>query len=373
VGWKCALILASACGRIDFDPPPLPECSAQRVMHLVAGNGGLKWFTLEWPLPAVIDSYQQTFAYDDPSRAIDVTDDPAHPLFARAWQTGHPTAFIAGTNETHTQQPISNMRSNGLELGAAAAAVQSGLGAPLPVLSFTGYSYGPAPGAPPLVTVVDLDGAIAALRAVIEVPPSLEAELRDVTAASSWYAPTARADVITLATDMMFGANLFKRGLVSQVIIEAIPDNPHMAFDLGFVTSGADDLAGVLDGFYRELAASPEPVCDHRGRAISLADNVVTLIHGDTPGDSFVASGWPDGTPSSANWMYVRANGYLRSGWFGDISTTEVLTRFDPISGALDASATRAADVDAAFAATLFAIARGNASAPDGLVAPVMP
>jgi hypothetical protein len=265
------------------------------------------------------------------------------------------------------------MRSNAIELGAAAAAAQSGLGAPLPVLSFTGYSYGPAPGAPPLVTVADLDGAIAALRAVIDIPPSLEAELRDVTAASSWYAPAARPGVITLATDMMFVANLFKHGFVSTVIVEAVPDDPHMAFNLGFATPGADDLAGVLDGFYRELAAAPEPVCDHRGHSISLADNVVTLIHGDTPGNSFIGSGWPDGTPSSTNWMYVRANGYLRSGWFGDISATQVVTRFDPVSGALDATATNATDVDAAFAATLFAIARGNTSAPDGLIAPVMP
>ena len=29
-------------------PPPV-ECQAQRVVHLVGGNGGLAWFTLVWP------------------------------------------------------------------------------------------------------------------------------------------------------------------------------------------------------------------------------------------------------------------------------------------------------------------------------------
>src|SRR5262245_31188734 len=33
---------------------PLPECGAQRVVHLVGGFGGLAWFTLVWPAPAVI-------------------------------------------------------------------------------------------------------------------------------------------------------------------------------------------------------------------------------------------------------------------------------------------------------------------------------
>src|SRR5689334_22025793 len=45
----------------------LPECTAQRTVHLVAGNGGLAWFTLLWPVPMLITSPQANDAFDDPA------------------------------------------------------------------------------------------------------------------------------------------------------------------------------------------------------------------------------------------------------------------------------------------------------------------
>src|SRR6202161_1388171 len=60
----------------DATPQPsnLPECTAQRVGELVGGNGGLAWYTLEWPVPNVIENYAPTYAYDNPTYAVAVLD-----------------------------------------------------------------------------------------------------------------------------------------------------------------------------------------------------------------------------------------------------------------------------------------------------------
>ena len=94
------------------DGAPLVECKAQRVVHLIGGNGGFAWFTLVWPAPAVITGFQPTYSYDDPTKAKELTVQVSHPLFARRiamralWETvgqsPQPSVFVAGQNETHT-------------------------------------------------------------------------------------------------------------------------------------------------------------------------------------------------------------------------------------------------------------------------------
>src|SRR5262249_768474 len=154
-GCDRALVLANSDGPVDSSPPDttvIPECAAQRALYLVGGNGGLAWFTLEWPIPSVITGFRNTFAFDDPANAKDVTTDPLHPLFARQvgdkalWEglgaAPQPSVFIAGTNETHVQAPRSIMLANGISLAASVAAHQSSLRPVVPVIEFVPNAYG---------------------------------------------------------------------------------------------------------------------------------------------------------------------------------------------------------------------------------------
>ena len=120
-------------------------------------------------------------------------------------------------------------------------------------------------------------------------------------------------------------------------------------------------LVGILDGFYAELASVNELGCGHNGAPLTLADNVVFVVSGDTPKNSFTAAGWPDG--SAGNLLYVRSNGWLTPGWFGDVLSASTKTNFNPTTGALDPAATNEASLAAAVNGLLYAIARGSAPA----------
>lgn len=104
---------------------------------------------------------------------------------------------------------------------------------------------------------------------------------------------------------------------------------------------------------------SSELACGRGGAALSLADNVVTIVVGDTPKNSFANAGWGDGSPGLANWAYVRSNGFTKPGWFGTIQPGSRVN-FNPTTGAADPTATIADSTAAAFAGALYAIARGD-------------
>ena len=130
----------------------------------------------------------------------------------------------------------------------------------------------------------------------------------------------------------------------------------------GVVTPTADGLTRILDGFYAKLAAATETSCSHAGRTLSLADNVVLVVNGDTFKNPFNRAGWGDGTVGGSNLVFVRGNGYLRPGWFGEVTPT-ARTNFDPWTGALQPSTPNAASTLAAQLGVLYAIARGNPAA----------
>ncbi len=355
--------------------PPLPECTAQRTVHIVAGNGGLAWFTLVWPVPAVITANNVAYSYDDVTLASLVPGTEAgHPLYARRIGartvldgTGthpEPSVFVAGVNETHTNSPQTTVQS-GVEIVAAGAALQGDLQAPVPVVRIGSVTYGPAPDAPMPAAVTDIDGAVSAIDAVTPLSSEVEASLRPTNATlATWGVDGSTASsVATLARNLLFAANAFRLGLVSTVVISGLNDDPHGAFaDVnGFLKPRADTLTKVLDGFYAELAAHSETTCGHANGPLSLADNVVLVVSGDTFKNPFDRNGWGDGTPGGANLLYVRANGYLKPGWFGVLAPA-TRTNFDPDTGA--PSATSAATSSAAARlGLLFAIGRGNTEA----------
>lgn len=364
--------LAAQAGAGDTTPLATVECTAQRAVHIVAGVGSHAWTTQVWPVPAVITGFQPQYAFDAPANAKPVGTDAAHPLYARrigtraVWEgTGtapQPSVFLGGVNETHTLTPTSILTNQGVGLAAAGAALQTSLAPVVPALVFTPAGpYGTAAGAPAAISVTNIDGAIAALHGKITL--AQEQMLRPSAAQLARYTPlNAAAAELTLASRLAFTANAFGLGLVGTVVVPGYNDDPHGAFDSGTATTRASRLATTLDAFYADLAAFTESTCGHAGAALSVANNTVVTIAGDTPKNPFMRAGWADGTLGNSNWMYLRSNGFTKPGWFGQYLPSG-RTNFNPTTGALDPAATNASGAAAAFAGTLYAIARGNQAA----------
>jgi hypothetical protein len=353
------------------EPTPTTECAAQRVVHLVGGEGALAWFTLEWPVPAVITGFQPAYAYDSPMNVETVGTDAMHPLFVRRLPGGaiwdaaagthpEPSAFVAGVNETHTLTPMTTTVSHNVEIVAAGATLQTSLAPRVAVVVIGAVGpYGPANGAPSPTSVMTVDDALALFDA------STQMQLKPTPAQLSRYVPMmATMPEIDFATSLAFTANAFRAGVLASIVLPAFDDDPHGAFDTGIATGRANDLAMALDAFYRDLAMGFEATCGHGGMPLSVADNTVMIISGDTPKNSFASAGWADGTGGNANLLYVRSNGFTKSGWFGALTPMGGRTNFDPNTGALS-SASNLSSSDAAWAGALYAIARGD----DGKVA----
>lgn len=372
---------AEGAGEGGASPVDLPDCTAQRTVHLVGGNGGLAWFTLVWPVPEVVTSAVSTYAFDDPAKAGYVAGtSKEHPLLARklgarlVWDGvgshAGPSIFVAGSNQTHTTTPTSTRAFADVDVIASGAVLQAKLSAPLPVLAFRTGLYGAAPKAPPATVVASVELAIAALRGVITLSAAVEQDLRpSQKKLDAWVDPKAYEPLRDLAQILLFTANAFRLGFVSTVVLPAMNDDPHSAFAdaaaIAATTQRADALAKILDSFYAELAASFETTCALRGKRLSLADNTVLVVSGDTHKNPFQGAGWPDGTPGGSNLLYLRSNGHVKPGWFGRLvpDMTGGRTNFDPVTGLATASATSAESTSAAQLGILFAIARGDAAA----------
>jgi len=115
-------------------------------------------------------------------------------------------------------------------------------------------------------------------------------------------------------------------------------------------------LGKVLDAFMADCVAAPDPSCT----SSTLADNLVMTIHGDTPKNPLIPSGWPDNTPGNSNWMYVYGNGYLKTGWFGSIDTAANVVGWDPATGAAVPGQASSVTAAAASAAAAYAVAKGD-------------
>lgn len=360
-------------------PPPLPECTAQRAVYLVGGNGGVAWFTQVWAVPYVITNSNAAYSYDDISKAAAVPGTVSgHPLYARRigsrtlWAGigthPDPSIFVAGTNETHTTVPLSPTTLSGKNIIAAGAALQGGLAAPVPALSLLSSSYGTAPNAPTPIQAASVDAAIAAIVSAASLTPAQQADLTpsDTTLAAWGITGSTSPALVTLARSLLLTANAFRMGLIATVAMPAFNDDPHGAFaNLPPTTARIDGLTAVLDGFYTELAAHEERVCTHNDNAISLADNTMLVVYGDTIKTPFNSAGWGDGTPGNSNLLYVRANGWLTPGWFGSITPT-ARNNFDPTTGA-ETTSGQSASTAAAQLGVLFALTRGNTDAVTAL------
>lgn len=383
-----------------------------RSVHIIAGDGGFSWFQLLWPHNDVAAAGNGGFAYHAPGEqtVISGTDKTLTLGPEAPWRDLSPnrqiTAMMAGNNETHTQQPTSaSTVATGTSMIAACAALQSATPTLVPVIATDNAPFGTAAGAPRAARVGDADAIVdlfnsaasriggaldntqdaalfesaykgflslhaAAGRPTTTKPfatgkvaanllgKNLADALKPTDADLARYGITGTtANKITeIAKTLITTAKAFAMGLTSCVLMPAMRDDPHGAFnDMANLRMTVGGLGKALDEFMKDLKAMPDPTC----AGTTLADNTVITIHGDTPKDPLDRGGWPDGTPGNSNWIYVLGAGYLKTGWFGGIDRNGNVNGFDPTTGA-DNGASSASTAMPASGAVLYAVARGD-------------
>jgi len=388
------------------------SCMANcRSVHLVAGNGGFAWFQLLWPHVDVATSTNGAYAFHAAGKQIKATDTDKTFYYApeSPWQGldkgKRISAFMAGVNQTHTATPMSAATVGaGQSMLAAVAAIQRATPSLLPVIGINPVNFGTAAGAPDIAVVGNADGMVqlfnsAASQALLSLPEDAAlfeayykafAGLNKAAGRSTWARPLRTGktsanflgknlaaqlqpstDDFTrygigagtanklreIARALITTSKAFKLGLTQSVVIPAMRDDPHGAFnDMNTLNSTVSTLGKILDEFMNDMMLVQDPLCSSR----SLADNLVLTVHGDTPKNPRNRSGWPDGTPSNSNWLYVMGNGYLKTGWFGGVRNDGSVDGFDESTGANVPGRSSNATAAAAGAAAAFAVAKGD-------------
>ncbi len=401
-------ILSDTSGSAMADQAACP--TTNRSVHLVAGNGGLAWFQLLFPHTdvALNGNAQAAFHALGKAKQVAGTDKPLVYAPESPFQTLGPkrqiTAMMAGNNETHTSTPQSAATiATGTGMIAAIAAIQQANPTLLPVIGVNPVVFGTAPGAPGVATVANSTGLVdlfnsAASRTLLQTPAAAELndayykaflslnaasgrktmdkpdttakvaadllgrnlsdQLRPTPADDARYGISgAPTNVVEIGRSLCIAVRAFKLGLTSSLVIPAMRDDPHGAFNnMQTLQMNVTALGKIFDAFMADCAATPDP----SGCGKSLADGIVMTIHGDTPKDPTNRSGWPDGTPQNSNWLYVFGNGYLKTGWFGGVGANRSVSGFNPADGSAVMGQASAMTAQAAAAAAAFAVAKGD-------------
>ena len=389
------------------------SCSpVNRSLHIVAGNGGFAWFTQLWPHADQATTAGASF-YATGMGTAQTAGDGDHPMtlgpaapFFKTYNKKM-TAFMAGSNETHTSMPTSSANvATGVRLFAAVAALQTASPTLVPAISIGSLPYGTAAGAPAQAAVPSPAGMVGLFNSAASSAGGMLANANDASLFEAYYKanlslhaaasrPTLTAGYLTgkvsanllgknLGTQLMptaadltrYGVTnatpaklqniantlittykAFKLNLTSSVMLPAMQDDPHGAFaDMPTLTSTVQSLGTMLDAFMADLMSEPDPMC----AGAKLGDNLVMTVTGDTPKTPLNPAGWGDGTPSNSNWIYVLGNGYLKAGWFGQVKGDGTIETYNPSTGANIAGGTTAALSGPAGAAVLYAVARGD-------------
>jgi hypothetical protein len=387
------------------------SCSkTMRSVHINAGNGALSRFTLQFPHieQATVNNGQYSFPNPGSGIMAQGTDKPwaygKWSPFQTLPKAKQMTAFIAGTNDTHTNTPTSAVTiATGVGMISAIAAIQQADPTLLPVIGINPIVFGAAPGAPAVATVPNAAGLVGlfdsvASKTLLATPSNAALNEAYYKAFLGLNAAAGRASVAkgyetgkvavnllgqnlaaqlkpTPADDTLYGINAgsptalvevahglataikaFKLGLTSMLILPAFRDDPHGLFSGGDGTPLSDSMAlgKVLDAFMTQALATPDPTCSSK----SLGDKLVMTIHGDTTKDPLARDGWNDGTMNNSNALYVFGNGYLKTGWFGQYGANSVQV-WDPATGNTVAG-TSGAMSNAASAAAAYAVACGD-------------
>ncbi len=375
-------ILEKTAGKgVAFAASEMATC---RSMHIIAGNGGFAWFQLLWPHTDIALAANPNLPFQSPGQAVAVqgTRKPLVRGPHTPWQNLAPqrqmTAFMCGSNETHNRDQTSMTALGGNKITAIVSALQSGAPSVVPVVVVGGgLGLGTAPGAPQQTDVAQATGIVDLFNSAASRAGGLLSNSRDsnlykahfdafaqlnraadrsttkqsyVTASgaaqflgtnlaarlaitpedTARYGITGntRGNVAAIGRTMIITVKAFKMGLMNSVILPAMNDDPHGAWNGGVGQRDADivppQLKGIFDAFMADLTANVDDATNR-----SLADDFVMSIWGDTPKSPTNQSGWPDGTPQGCNWMYVWGGGHLFSGWYGGVDRNGNVRGFD--------------------------------------------
>lgn len=400
-----------------------------RAISVVDGQGGLANWTQVFPFPKVITSTNTAFSHYALGKGVDGVG------FDKTWVNGPDTpwqtnskwklsAFVAGNNETHTAAPQSaiNLGANGML--ASAAAIQQADPTLLPVLAVGGIQFGAAPGMPAVAAVgapnqlIDLFNSAASLT-LLKAPDNgglaeayyksfiglnsaagrstiakqygvgkvsmnllaknLSTQLTPSAADEALFGITGATPgaVQTMGRTIITTMKAFSLGLTSYVIMRGFNNDPHGMFAGGDAqaTTMAQALGKMLNGMHDMAKSRQDPACTSK----TLADSIVFTVSGDTFKQPFNRNGWGDGTPMGTNMLYVMGNGYLKTGWFGELTDQNNAQGWDPATGTTGGAYQGRGPAlgNAAAAAMLYAVSRGdmrrvrdfyNGGAIDGVV-----
>ena len=349
-----------------------------RSVHLAAGNGGLAWFQTLWPQVDIAKARNPNFAWQRIGMEQDVAGSN-QPLVIgpdTPWATlpvqRQVTCFTCGANETHTNNVQSTTTLNGNNIYAIATALQASSPSVIPVVTIGNVALGTAPGAAVAANVGNADGIVglfnsAASRAGGLLAKTSDAQLykahydafiqlnraanRSTTKAAYTTASGAaqflgtnlatklaitpedllrygidgntRGNVAAIGRAMIVTVKSFAMGLTNSVVMPAMNDDPHGAFDGGDVNIVAPQLKKIFDAFMGDLTKTTDA---NTGEALS--DGTVITVHGDTPKDARNKGGWPDNTAQNTNHVYVYSAGHLNTGWFGSVDRAGVAQGF---------------------------------------------
>src|SRR5277367_2128309 len=115
LGLERSRYLDALCGSAGSAMADTAACSSTaKSVHLIGDNGGLAWFTQLFPYPDIAQANNPAFAYyATTSTAAKGTDNPLvyspDSPFQSLPANRQMTAFVAGTNQTHTKTPTSGL------------------------------------------------------------------------------------------------------------------------------------------------------------------------------------------------------------------------------------------------------------------------
>ena len=389
------------------------RANTKRFVGIVAGNGGLAWFQLIWPHVDIAKATDPNFAFHAMGQAIPAqgTTNPwiyaPESPFQQAGPNWQMTALMAGSNETHTSTPVTAVNlASGVGMFAGIAAEQkSRLATLIPVVASQrmAASYQSADNSPAPAVVPNSDGVVALfssaasqrLLAKADDAHLYEATYKAFTALAAsrqcnknlagyrtgqvasnvlgndfsgvltmsnddlarYGVVGAPQDLVAFAKDLWMALQLFKHDLSSMYLMPAFNNDPHGAFAGGDAQPQAHSkvLGQIFDAWHAEAAT----IADPSAPGMTLADNMVFTVTGDTAKTPLNRNGWPDGTPNNSNWIYVMGNGYLKTGWFGGIKADGSVSGWDPATGAEVPKQQSSVTANAAAAAVFFATTSG--------------
>lgn len=399
--------------------------STAKSVHLIGDNGGLAWFTQLFPYPDIAQANNSTFAYYATTSTVAkgttktlvyAPDSPFQTLPANKQMT----VMVAGTNQTHTQTPTSGLTIGNNGLIASISAIQAANPTLLPVMAMNPFVFGSAPGAAAPASVANAAGLVdlfnsVASKTLLQTPQNanldeayfkaflslnsiaprptvtsvyntskvatnllgrnLASQLAVTAADNTRYGITASTptNIVEIANALCTGIKAFGLGLTSCLILPAMQDDPHPAFqDMATLTSNVQTLGKILNAFIADAMALPDPAgCS----GATLADSLVFTITGDTPKTGLNRNGWPDGTVDNHNLVFVWGSGWLNTGWYGNLDASGNLTTWDPNSGGAGTMTSQALGTSAA-SAVAYAVTKGDArqvnnfggTAPPGVI-----